>query len=197
MDLVATKIMSSFLIPPINTWIWKGIKTPFSLAFGFVKLVFVTFWYIWTIIFGFLLLEILFNYFWKWYEEWQDKKWLEKHKKLEEWKKLEGREFERVVATIFRNLGYKVKITGGPRDWGIDLIATKEGKRYFIQCKNIEKVFPNQVREFYGSIVDRLKQGEKGFFVTTGKFTEECKEFVRNKPIELIDGIKLEKLANS
>ena len=188
--------MSSSLIPPINTWIWEGIKTTFSWAFGFVKFIFVPLWYIWAIIFGFLLLEILFNYLFKWYTEWQDKKWLEKHKTLEEWKKLEGREFEKIVASIFRNLSYRVKITGGPRDRGVDLIAIKEGKRYFIQCKNIEKVLPNQIREFYGSIVDRLKEGEKGFFVTTGEFTEECKAFAHDKPIELIDGIKLEKLAN-
>jgi restriction system protein len=147
-----------------------------------------------------ILLDIEFfqigiDYLVDWIEQKRIKKWLEKHKTLEEWKKLEGREFEKIVAAIFRNLGYKVKITGGPRDWGIDLIAIKEGKRYFIQCKNIEKVLPSQIREFYGSIVDQLKQGEKGFFVTTGEFTEECKDFVHGKPIELIDGIKLEKLA--
>jgi restriction system protein len=141
------------------------------------------------------IFKIGVDYLVDWFEQRRIKKWLEKHKTLEEWKKLEGREFEKIVAAIFRNLGYKVKITGGPRDWGIDLIAIKEGKRYFIQCKNIEKVLPSQIREFYGSIVDRLKQEEKGFFVTTGKFTEECKDFAYDKPIGLIDGIKLEKLA--
>jgi len=154
------------------------------------------FLWVFAILLGIEFFQIGLDYLADWLEKRRIKKWLEKHKTLEEWKKVDGRKFEEIVAIIFRNLGYKVKITGGPRDLGVDLITIKEGKRYFIQCKNIEKVLPNQIREFYGSVVDRLKQGEKGFFITTGEFTEECKDFARNKPIELIDGIKLEKLAN-
>jgi len=83
---------------------------------------------------------------------------------------------------------------GGPGDKGIDVIAEKEGKRSYIQCKKMEKVSPHAIRDFYGAIVDNLREGEKGFFVTIGEFTEEGKDFAKGKPIELIDGLKLEKL---
>jgi len=83
-------------------------------------------------------------------------------------------------------------------DRGIDIIAEKDGKKTFVQCKRMEKVIPDDVRAFWGSITDLIKkrEGEGGIFVTTGSFTEESKEFVKDKPIELVDGLKLEKLAN-
>jgi len=61
------------------------------------------------------------------------------------------------------------------------------------------KVIPDNVRAFWGSIETQIKKGEaeKGFFVTTGNFSEGIEEWVRGKPIELINGLKLEKLAQS
>jgi len=150
-------------------------------------------WQIWILIVGVGLFRILVEYFLRWFKEWKLKRWLEKHKKLEDWKKLEGREFEKVVATIYRNLGYKTKVR---RDGGIDIIARKDGKRIFIQCKRMDKVVPDDVRAFWGSIQKQIEKGkgEGGVFVTTGSFTEGSKEFVKDKPIELIDGLKLEEL---
>lgn len=153
-------------------------------------------WQIWIFILSFVLLMLLIDYFFKWLEEWKNKRWLEKHRKLEDWRKLDGREFEKVVATIYRNLGYKTKITGGPKDYGIDIIAIKDRKRNFIQCKQMETVSPKYVREFYGSIVDRFREGEKGILVTTGDFTEQSREEAKDRRIELIGGLRLEKLAN-
>lgn len=153
-------------------------------------------WIIWAILFGACLFPILVERLFNWLGEWKDKKYLEKHKKLEDWKKLDGREFEKVVATIYRNLGFKTKITGKSGDRGIDVVVTKEGKKYFIQCKKMDIVPPKFIREFYGSIVDKLQDGEKGIFVTTGEFTQEGREFAKDKPIELIEGLKLEKLTS-
>jgi len=153
-------------------------------------------WQIWIFILSFGLFFILVEYLFKWLEELKTKKWFKEHKTLEEWKKVDSRKFEKITAIIFKNLGYKTKVVGGARDWGIDIIAKKDGKRIFIQCKRMDKISPGAIREFYGSIVNRLKEGEKGIFVTTGKFSEEGREFIRDKPIELIDGIKLEKLAS-
>lgn len=152
-------------------------------------------WWIWVIVLIIGLFPVIINWFFKWLEGRRLKKWLEEHKKLEDWKKLDGREFEKVVFTIYRNLGYKAKRR---RDHGIDIIAIKDGKRIFIQCKQMDKVKPDHVRAFWGSIEGKIKKrkGEKGFFVTTGEFTEQSRGFVKDKPIELIDGLKLEKLAN-
>lgn len=154
------------------------------------------FWWIWIIVLGIPVFRIFQSYFRKWLEKWFEKRWLKKHKKLMEWKTIDPRKFERIVAIIYENLGYKTKVKGGPGDRGVDIIGHKEGKRIFIQCKRKDKVSPINIREFYGSIVSHLKKGERGVFVTTGEFTQEGREFVKDKPIELINGLKLEELAN-
>jgi len=154
---------------------------------------------IWLLILVVVLLEILIERILGWIEDWKDKKWFEKHKKLIEWKKLDGKQFERITAIIFENLGFKVKVIGGAGDRGIDIIAYKDGKKFYIQCKQKEQVSPKEIREFAGAIRDLDKnKGEKGFFVTTGDFTEEGRLFARDNPIEieLINGLELEKLAN-
>lgn len=152
-------------------------------------------WALWPLwVFGLFL--ILVKYFFIWLKKWLNKRWLEKHKSLLEWRKLDHKKFEQITSIIFEKLGYKTKVIGGAGDWGIDIIARKGERRIFIQCKNMEKVSPNLIREFYGSVVDDLTEEEKGIFVTTGEFTQDGKEFAktRKKPIELIDGFKLEKI---
>jgi len=152
-------------------------------------------WFVWVVALGIVVIQFLLNILFRKIEEIRLKRWLEKHKKLEDWKKLDGREFEKVVATIYKNLGFKTKIIGGPGDRGVDIIACKDKKRIFIQCKQKEVVPPKDIREFYGSIVDQIKEEEKGLLITTGVFTEEGIDFISNKSnIELIDGLKLEKL---
>jgi len=152
--------------------------------------------YVWLIAIVIIGVEVFFEWFEPWFNKKQVKKWLEKHKTLEEWKKVNPRRFEEITVTIFENLGYEVKKVGGAGDKGIDVIAHKDGKRIFIQCKRKDKVPPSDIREFYGSIIKHLKEGEKANFITTGQFTKQGEDFVKDKPIELIDGIKLEKLAN-
>ncbi len=155
-------------------------------------------WQMWGLILGFGLFIVLVEYLFKWIEKALDKRWLGKHKTLEEWKKIDPRKFEKITAIIFEKLGYKTKIIGGAGDWGIDIIATKKGKRTFIQCKRMDRIIPDDVRAFWGSIEDEIKKGkgEKGFFITTGSFTEESREFTIGKPIELNNSLALEKLAN-
>jgi len=158
---------------------------------------------LWLLVFGVGLFKILVEKFFicleNWLENWRDKKWFREHKKLIEWKKIDDKKFEKITAIIFEGLGYKTKVIGGPGDMGIDIIAYKDGKRFYIQCKQKEQVPPREIREFAGAIRDLNKnKGEKGFFVTTGDFTEEGRLFAKDNPIEieLINGLELEKLAN-
>jgi len=101
-------------------------------------------------------------------------------------------EFEEYVAGLFSKLGYKTEKVGGGYDRGVDVIAEKDGIKYYIQCKKYitSEVGVGEVRDFYGAIADHLAQGE-GYFITTNKFTLEAKKFVEDKPIELIDGQSL------
>lgn len=101
-------------------------------------------------------------------------------------------EFEDYIAQLYSKLGYKTERVGGGYDGGVDVIAKKNGIKYYIQCKKYitSTVGVKEIREFYGVLVDHLTQG-KGFFITTNKFTLEAEKFAEDKPIELIDGFKL------
>src|SRR3989442_12463439 len=103
-------------------------------------------------------------------------------------------QFEGETAKMFDALGYKTEVVGGANDGGIDVIAYKDGKKYFIQCKKFmtREVTPHDVRDFLGAITNVNNPADQGFFVTTGGFTLMAKGAANGNPrIELIDGLKL------
>lgn len=102
--------------------------------------------------------------------------------------------FESEIADMFQRLGFKAERTGGANDGGIDVVAYKDGKKYYVQCKKFmtREVTPHDVRDFLGAITNVNNPAEKGYFVTTNKFTLMAEKAAEGNPrIELIDGIKL------
>ncbi len=101
-------------------------------------------------------------------------------------------EFEDYIADLYNGLGYKTEVVGGSHGGDIDVIAKKDNITRFIQCKKFitAKVTLPDVRDFYGALADHLF-GTKGIFITTNVFTAEAEQFVKDKPIELIDGHEL------
>jgi restriction system protein len=102
---------------------------------------------------------------------------------------LTWREFEMLIGEGFRRRGYAVTETGGAgADGGVDLVLTKGGKRYFVQCKQWKalKVGVRTVRELYGVIAARGAAG--GFLVTSGTFTDEAQRFAEDQQLQLIGG---------
>jgi restriction system protein len=118
--------------------------------------------------------------------------WRSDRDKLRWIRGMKPNEFEDYVATLFQKLGYTIEITGGPHDRGIDIVVEKNGIKHYIQCKKFitSVVSASEVRDFYGAIVDHLAHG-KAYFITTNKFTLDAEKFCEDKPIELIDGLKL------
>ncbi len=58
-------------------------------------------------------------------------------KKHYEWDDMEGREFEHFCADLLRRRGFReVVVTKGSGDFGIDILAERDGISYGIQCKN-------------------------------------------------------------
>jgi len=136
----------------------------------------------------------------------QRRRWEEedRQKKLEEGLKslgtcgsidnISGGDFEVIVSKLFSKMGYLVSRTKGSGDEGIDLyLKSKEGRRAGVQCKRWKGIVGQSVvRGFYGSLMHaHLK---KGYVVTTGKFSKPAKDFVRGKPIVLIDGDELRRI---
>lgn len=101
------------------------------------------------------------------------------------------REFEMLVGEGFRLQGYQVVETGGSADGGVDLVLTKGGEKFLVQCKQWRafKVGVDVVRELYGVMAARGAAG--GFVVTSGRFTDDATSFASGRNINLLDGPKL------
>ncbi len=104
-------------------------------------------------------------------------------------KSLNPYEFEQYVASLFEALGCAAKVVGGPHDGGVDLRIKHNGRTDYVQCKKFitQFVTVGQMRDFYGSIVDGLGAG-RGYFITTGFFSIEARNFGRIKNLVLLDG---------
>lgn len=101
-------------------------------------------------------------------------------------------EFERLVGEYYRRKGFNVTREGGNGpDGGVDLVLRQKNEVYLVQCKQWRafKVGVQPVREFYGVMAARGAAG--GYFVTSGEYTPDAKEFAQGRNLELIDGRRL------
>jgi restriction endonuclease Mrr/DNA-directed RNA polymerase subunit RPC12/RpoP len=101
---------------------------------------------------------------------------------------LSPREFEEVVAEMFRAKGFVVDLTKRTRDGGKDVVAVHTDvlgipSKYFIECKHYSennKVGVEIVRALHG--VMNTKDGpNKTILATTSTFTAGAKGFVENE----------------
>ena len=107
-------------------------------------------------------------------------------------------EFEDVVARIFEDNGFSVKVTKRTRDGGKDIIATYDMKGIpcilYIECKHFSPNHPvgvSIVRGVYGTqMSDRIS---KSIIVSTSRFTRDAHAFIEDKKA-LIDLITLDEL---
>lgn len=98
------------------------------------------------------------------------------------------RQFEEIVAEVFKSKGYEVDLTKRTRDGGKDIIAIHTDSlgirnKYFIECKcysESNKISVDVVRALYG--VKNTKDGpNKAIVVTTSTFTNDARKFVENE----------------
>jgi restriction system protein len=102
------------------------------------------------------------------------------------------KEFELLVGESFRQKGYKVvELGGNGPDGGIDLVLLKGTEKFLVQCKQWKalKVGVDVVRELFG--VMAAKGADGGYVVTSGKFTQDAKDFAKGRNVFLIDGDSL------
>ncbi len=96
-------------------------------------------------------------------------------------------EFEHYVASQFIKLGYKAEVTRYVLDGGIDIILSKSGKTYGVQCKYLlpeRFVDTVDMLHFLGALVNMRADG--GFFVTTGKITASGNDIADRNGITII-----------
>lgn len=107
---------------------------------------------------------------------------------------MEGHDFEYYCADLLRKSGYRdVEVTKGSGDFGVDILARKEGITYAVQCKCYDSligVFAVQQvyagRDYYGCMV--------GAVMTNQYFTDPAKKLAAGLGILLWDRDHLEYL---
>ncbi|MBN2110032.1 MAG: restriction endonuclease [Methanosarcinaceae archaeon] len=112
---------------------------------------------------------------------------------------IEPYDFEKLLAQLFRKMGYIVEETQLSHDRGIDLIVRIEhfglSHRWIVQAKRYtEPVGVKAVRE-YSSL--RYRDGVDGVIIaTTSDFTREAHEEAAGHNVKLIDGNMLAEMLN-
>jgi|GEM_PF-5574956 len=104
--------------------------------------------------------------------------------------------FEELIMGIFELFGFQGKLTPPSGDHGIDIeLRSRSGNLLVVQCKRYQHdqlVSPKEVREFLGAIT--FTRATEGYFVTTSRFSEQCRVFAQGQPLHLVDGDALGKL---
>ena len=105
--------------------------------------------------------------------------------------------FERYVAGLFRQKGYRVIVRGGSGDHGVDLeLRQPDGRRAIVQCKRYQNTVGEEtVRELMGTMLH--ERVPHGFLVTTADISEAARAWAADKPITLIDGQTLAQIATA
>ncbi|MGN0376856.1 MAG: restriction endonuclease [Suilimivivens sp.] len=107
---------------------------------------------------------------------------------------MEGHEFEYFCADLLKSHGfYEVEVTKGSGDYGIDILAEKDGVTYAVQCKRYTApVGVKAVQEAYAGrdYYDRMV----GAVMTNQYFTAPAVEAAKKLKILLWDGGYLESM---
>ena len=111
---------------------------------------------------------------------------------------MDWEDFEHLVRELFEQVfvkeGGEVRVTQASRDGGVDAIAFDpdpiRGGKFVIQAKRYNIVVPvSAVRDLYGTMI--AEGAVKGILVTTSYYGNDSREFVKDKPLTLIDGSNL------
>lgn len=127
-------------------------------------------------------------------------RYIDKAQPRETFLNLTPRDFEKLVAALYQDLGYNVSLTKPSRDGGIDIHAEKNRptlkEKIVIQCKNYtSNISVDEIRSLLGVVVST--KATKGVLATSSDFTIDAKKFARENPsIELINHKQLSALFN-
>ena len=111
---------------------------------------------------------------------------------------MDWKDFEYLIRELFQkefeNDGVEVKTTQASRDGGVDAIMFDpdpiKGGKYIIQAKRYNNLVGiSAVRDLYGAVHN--EGATKGILVTTSDFGADSYEFVKDKPLTLINGSNL------
>jgi len=97
-------------------------------------------------------------------------------------------DFEKFVCDLFSKIGYNAGLTPSTGDYGVDVVAKKEGNTIAIQVKKYKEgnmVGAQMVQQTLGAMW-KVK-ADQSIIITTSGFTVYAEEQAREAPIELWD----------
>ena len=101
--------------------------------------------------------------------------------------KMDGRQFELWCAEFLRYKGFThVEVTSESRDNGVDILCSKDGETYAVQCKRMECKVPNKaVQEVYTGMM--IYECDRAAVITNNYFSNAACETAEKTGVELWD----------
>ena len=84
-------------------------------------------------------------------------------------------------------MGYETKVTKQTRDFGIDVIAKKQGKTIAIQCKKYREGNPvgnRDIQRILGAMQLKSVKATHSILITTSHFTVQAEEQAKECAVE-------------
>lgn len=102
-------------------------------------------------------------------------------------------DFEQFIADLWEEEGWNTRSTQGSRDGGIDVVATKSGRKHLIQVKQwqlSEKIGAPAVRQYAG-LLEQENDIDCVEIVSTTEFTQPAQSISRDMDVKLVPGEEL------
>lgn len=104
--------------------------------------------------------------------------------------RMDGREFEKYLAVLFKKNGYKTQITRASNDYGADLVIEKDNVRTVVQAKRYsKKVGIKAVQEIVSA--KNFYSAHRCMVITNNYFTDSAINLAKSNNVKLIDRDKL------
>ena len=107
-------------------------------------------------------------------------------------------EFEKYVASVYRRLGYRTRVTRATGDGGIDVHLWRDGVHYAVEVKLYargRRVGREYIQKLWAAQLDA--KADAAIFVATCGYTAQAIEFAGRHDIILVDGDALKRMINA
>jgi Holliday junction resolvase len=116
--------------------------------------------------------------------------------------KLTPTEFEQLVAELFSQSGYTdVQLVGGPMDQGVDILATKDGRKVAIQVKHKTRLRVQEIQRFADQYFRNPSTPRNLIFVTSAELppveTRQIEGIPEGAHLEVMDRHDLQLMLSS
>ncbi|MGE7635617.1 restriction endonuclease [Bacillus paramycoides] len=106
---------------------------------------------------------------------------------------LSGEEFERYLAELLNNLGFRTELTKGSGDQGVDILAFKQNKKYVIQAKRYNRtVGTKAVQEVVAG--KAFYNADESWVITNSTYTKGAIDLAQKTDTKLWDRDKLKNM---